>query len=157
MYKPSLKLFRRRGDLPPADFEIIETAIEQTKKAILQQNFIPWKFHPRRSNFEPTTDSKITINKVILQQTRNSKAKNKQDDESYSLVLGSDGNAEISAQTAIGISYGLATFSQLFYEHSKVRIGILRTRLTTTGRSVHAIFPGQNRRRTKISASRIKP
>jgi hypothetical protein len=121
-YQPSLKLFRRRGDLTPTDFEIIDTAIEQTKKSILHQNFIPWKFHPRRSNFEPATTPKITINRVILQQTRNSKAKNKQDDESYSLVLGSDGSAEISAPTAIGISYGLVTFSQLFYEHSKVRI-----------------------------------
>jgi hexosaminidase len=115
-----LKLFRRRLDLPPTDFEIIETAIEETKKAVLRQNIVPWQFHPRRSNFEPVTTAQTKIEKVVLQQTRNSKAKNKQDDESYSLVLRSDGTAEISAPTAIGISYGLASFIQLFYEHSKV-------------------------------------
>jgi hexosaminidase len=118
-----LRLFRRRLDLPPSDFEIIDTAIEQTKIALLKQNIVPWQFHPRRSNFEPITTTKITIEKVVLQQTRNSKAKNKQDDESYSLVIRSDGTAEISAQTAVGISYGLASFTQLFYEHSKVRTG----------------------------------
>jgi hexosaminidase len=118
-----LKLFRRaRLDLRPTDFEIIETAIEQTKTAILKQNIVPWQFHPRRSNYEPATAPKITINTVTLQQTRNSKAKNKEEDESYSLVLKSDGTAEISAPTAVGISYGLSSFAQLFYEHSKVRL-----------------------------------
>jgi hexosaminidase len=120
--QPSLKLRRRGKDLPPSDFEIIDLAIEQTKRAVLQQSFIPWKFHPRGLHFEPATNPKITIDKVILQQTRNSKAKNKQVDESYSVILKSDGTVEISAPTAIGISYGLTTFSQLFYEHSKVRV-----------------------------------
>jgi hexosaminidase len=108
-------------DLPPTDFEIIDNAIQQTRKAILKQNIVPWQFHSRRSNFEPVTTPKVTLDRVILEQTRNSKAKNKQDDESYSLVLASNGTAQISAQTAVGLSYGLTSFAQLFYEHSKVR------------------------------------
>ena len=40
-------------------------------------------------------------------------------DESYSIQVSKEGAATISAATAIGISYGLNTFSQLFYAHSQ--------------------------------------
>lgn len=39
-------------------------------------------------------------------------------DESYSLTITSSGETTISAKTSIGLSYGLTTFTQLFYEHS---------------------------------------
>lgn len=39
-------------------------------------------------------------------------------DESYELELTKDGTVTITAATPLGISYGLTTFTQLFYKHS---------------------------------------
>jgi hypothetical protein len=43
-------------------------------------------------------------------------------DEYYSLRLATNGDAEISATSGVGILRGLTTFSQLFYTHSKVQV-----------------------------------
>jgi hexosaminidase len=40
-------------------------------------------------------------------------------DESYSLQVAVNGEVTITANTSVGLSRGLTTFSQLFYKHSK--------------------------------------
>jgi hexosaminidase len=86
--------------------------------------FVPWKFHPRNSNFEPSTNNKKYISSVLLTQT-GSDPKNLPTalagdvDESYSLTVKESGEVAISAKTSIGLVRGLATFSQLFFKHSQ--------------------------------------
>ncbi|TKA73999.1 hypothetical protein B0A49_03890 [Cryomyces minteri] len=104
--------------------QIVATAIQRTLDTIFTQNFIPWKFHPRNSNFEPSESNKTYIRSIALQQNSTdsktaSKALDGAVDESYTLSVTKDGAVTITAASSIGISYGLNTFTQLFYKHSK--------------------------------------
>ncbi|KAK5143967.1 hypothetical protein LTR04_001720, partial [Oleoguttula sp. CCFEE 6159] len=104
--------------------QIVATAIQRTLDTIFTQNFIPWKFHPRNSNFEPSGSNKTYISSIALQQNSTdsktvSKALDGAVDESYTLSVTKDGAVTITAASSIGISYGLNTFTQLFYKHSK--------------------------------------
>lgn len=104
--------------------QIIQTAVDRTLRTICEQSFIPWKFHPRMSNFEPSTSSQTFITSITLNQTQPDSANATKPldgslDESYSLTVTASGQVTISANTAVGISYGLTSFSQLFYAHSQ--------------------------------------
>ena len=84
---------------------------------------MPWKFHPRNANFEPSTSNKQYISVVNLVQNGTDPANllsalDGDVDESYSLELTTSGTVTITASTSIGIVRGLTTFSQLFFEHS---------------------------------------
>ena len=90
-----------------------------TKNTLLSQSFVPWKFHPRNSDFEPQPGG-AAITAVTLQLNGGAApVANGTIDESYSLQVTSDGQATITATTANGLSYGLNTFTQLFYCHSQ--------------------------------------
>lgn len=102
---------------------IVTNAVERTFKTLFEQNFIPWKFRPRLSDFEPEECANATyISSIVLTQT----AADSNDimkpstglDESYTLDVSSNGTVNVSARTSIGLLYGLTTFSQLFYKHS---------------------------------------
>jgi hexosaminidase len=80
---------------------IVTKAMERTLKTLFEQSFVPWKFHPRFSDFEPDTASKVSIKTIALQQN------------------GTDPEDILKpAATSIGLSHGLTTFTQLFYEHT---------------------------------------
>ncbi|KAI5210055.1 putative cytochrome 52A4 [Aureobasidium subglaciale] len=104
--------------------KIIYTAIKTTTKTLFEQNFIPWKFHPRHSKFEPAINASCTyIKSVRLEQSGIDSANVTKPlagevDESYSLSIQSDGQVTISAASSVGIAHGLTTFTQLFYKHS---------------------------------------
>lgn len=103
--------------------QIVTNAVERTFKTLFEQNFIPWKFRPRLSSFEPEEDANATyISSIVLIQTAADSIdimKPSIDlDESYTLDVLSNGTVKISAKTSIGLLYGLTTFSQLFYKHS---------------------------------------
>ena len=103
---------------------VISTAIKTTTQTLFEQNFIPWKFHPRHSNFEPATNASCTYIKTVhLEQTVTDPANVTKPlagevDESYSLSIATDGQVTITAVSSIGIAHGLTTFTQLFYKHS---------------------------------------
>lgn len=105
--------------------KVISTAIKQTTQALFEQNFVPWKFHPRHSDFEPSkNDSCVSITSIALEQTSSDpknvlKPLDGDVDESYSVSISSNGQATISAASSIGIAHGLTTFTQLFYKHSR--------------------------------------
>ena len=87
---------------------------------MFKQSFVPWKFHSRHAAFEPSTSKKDSIKQVnILKGLVD--AKLAANPEAYVLNITEDGVVNISAETSIGLLRGLATFSQLFYEHSDVR------------------------------------
>jgi hexosaminidase len=103
--------------------EIVANAIERTFKTLFEQNFIPWKFRPRLSDFEPEEGADATyISSITLTQTTADSSdllKPTTDlDESYTLEVKANGQVNVSAKTSIGLLYGLTTFSQLFYKHS---------------------------------------
>jgi hexosaminidase len=85
---------------------------------------VPWKFHPRNSNFEPSTTGKQFIKHITLAlNTTDSpnvfKPLAGEVDESYSLTINPSGDVNINAASSIGLVRGLTSFTQLFYKHSK--------------------------------------
>ena len=91
---------------------------------MFNEKFIPWKFHPRNSIFEPSENTtKSYITKVVLLQNASDpvnifKALDGELDESYSLAFTVDSQATITSSTTIGILRALETLVQLFYQHS---------------------------------------
>lgn len=103
---------------------IVSAAINRAIYAITQQSYVPWKFHSRNADFEPSTSGKKRIRNVNLEQTQQDppnvfKPLAGEVDESYSLQVTEDGEANIKAASSIGLVRGLTTFSQLFYAHSE--------------------------------------
>ena len=104
--------------------KIVNKAIERTLETLFKQNFVPWKFHPRFSDFEPdASTNKVLIKTVALKQNGTDpedilKPATGSVDESYALTVSDAGDVTISAVTSIGLAHGLTTFTQLFYEHS---------------------------------------
>lgn len=103
---------------------IIDAAITRAKDRIFNDKFIPWKFHPRNSNFEPlSTALEIYISDISIQQNASDpvnapKASDGELDESYTLVITQDGQVSITSLTIVGILHALETLSQLFYQSS---------------------------------------
>ncbi|KAI8938644.1 hypothetical protein NX059_004514 [Plenodomus lindquistii] len=105
--------------------DIIDFAINSAYTTILRRNFYPWKFHPRNW----TEPSRISSSKIISRvditlltsdPVSISKPLAGTVDESYSLILNTEGIARISANSSIGVARGLTTFTQLFYLHSSL-------------------------------------
>ena len=107
---------------------IIQSAIDRTRQNLFEDKFVPWKFHPRNSPFEPSLDRQISIHHVYLQQNR-TESKNAsrplagEVDESYTLSITENGAVLITAISSRGVLYGLETFTQLFYQHSQCTSG----------------------------------
>lgn len=103
--------------------QIVQNAIQRTYTTIFDQGFVPWKFHPRMSDFEPSTADKQFISAITLQQTTADPADvatpvDDTVDESYTLSVPESGEVTITAASSIGLIRGLTTFSQLFFKHS---------------------------------------
>ncbi|KAI5364154.1 putative glycoside hydrolase family 20, catalytic domain, glycoside hydrolase superfamily [Septoria linicola] len=104
--------------------EIVQNAVKRTYDTLYSQNFVPWMLRPRLSDFEPDADGTDTyITTITIEQTgddpKNLKKPNTDIDESYSLNVTADGKVTVSAKTSVGILWGLTTFTQLFFKHSK--------------------------------------
>lgn len=102
---------------------IVNTAIRRTLDTIFSQNFVPWKFNPRNSDFEPALQNQQYIQSITLQLNGQDATQGNQStspvDESYSLSVPLSGEVTITANSSVGLSYGLTTFSQLFFQHSQ--------------------------------------
>ncbi|KAL1632981.1 Glucosamine-6-phosphate isomerase (Glucosamine-6-phosphate deaminase) (GNPDA) (GlcN6P deaminase) [Diplodia intermedia] len=104
--------------------QLVQNAIQRTHETIFEHSFVPWKFHPRFSDFEPPTSDKQVISSIALQQTKPDPTNaitplDDTVDESYSLSVPESGEVVISAASSIGLLHGLTTFSQLFFKHSQ--------------------------------------
>lgn len=101
--------------------DIVSTAIDDTIETIFEQGFYPWRLRPRNTDFDPSPNgTAATIRTINLVQNASDpaeigRAKLGDVDESYSLTVTESGQVTISAASSIGISYGLNTFTQLFY------------------------------------------
>lgn len=103
---------------------VIDAAIARAKDRLFNDKFVPWKFHPRNSDFEPTSDAlKLYISDVALLQNESDptnafKALDGQLDECYDLTITQDGRVTITSVTTIGLLHALETLTQLFYQSS---------------------------------------
>ncbi len=122
---------RKQMSTAPSDPEIaiLESAIARVKQSILGNQFVPWKFHPRGSVFEPSTDAKVSITKILIQQitpaqTWQTSGSVNDLDESYTLRILENGEVIITTVSYLGVLHALQTFSQLFYKHSDAAAGV---------------------------------
>ena len=103
---------------------VVDAAIARTKYRLFNDKFIPWKFHPRNSNFEPPTNAlKSYIREIALVQNASDptnvfKALDGELDESYNMAITQDGQITITSLTSLGILHALETLTQLFYQSS---------------------------------------
>ncbi|PGH06918.1 hypothetical protein AJ79_06391 [Helicocarpus griseus UAMH5409] len=108
----------------PSVAKLVKKAVKRTGKEIYRTKFVPWKFHPRNSSFEPAVDGqhavirRVTINQNSTNQTKAETRDVIHEDESYDIEITADGEAEITTKSAIGTIRALQTFRQLFYAHS---------------------------------------
>ena len=116
----------RTGD----NHTIVQAAIQRTKDTLFNEGFVPWKFHPRNSDFEPAVNgSKTYIKSIALKQSQacggiNSSLSDGGSDESYSITIEEDGKTTITAKSSASILWGLETLTQLFYSHSQRGEGV---------------------------------
>jgi len=102
---------------------VIQAAISRTSRTLFQQNFLPWKFHPRNTNFPSSPNPRVNIRSITLQQTQPDPATLANPhagdiDESYSLTVTESGEVTVTGASSFGIAHGLTTFTQLFYQSS---------------------------------------
>lgn len=108
---------------------ILQSAFDRTRRHLFEDKFVPWKFHPRNSPFEPLLNSQSFIHNVYVQQ-KNIETKNAnrplvgEVNESYTLSITEDGAVHITAASSNGVLYALETFTQLFYQHSQSTSGV---------------------------------
>ena len=105
---------------------IVQGAVSRALETLFTQNLVPWKLVARNqlSELEPAADSpKTYITDLEITQTGTDNSSTfkplaGQVDESYSLIVGVNGTAQITAVSSTGILHALQTFIQLFYQHS---------------------------------------
>ena len=105
---------------------IVQGAISRALQALFSQSLVPWKLVARNqlSDFEPAAGSSkiyITNLDIVLIEVNNASSFRPlagQVDESYGLIVGTDGIAKITAASSTGVLHALQTFIQLFYQHS---------------------------------------
>ncbi len=101
---------------------VIDAAIVRAQDRLFNDRFIPWKFHPRNSDFGPLSNApKLYITKISLVQNASDpinvfKSLDGDLDESYDLTITQDGLITITSMTSIGILHALETLTQLFYQ-----------------------------------------
>ncbi|KAL5320523.1 hypothetical protein ACEPPN_011329 [Leptodophora sp. 'Broadleaf-Isolate-01'] len=105
---------------------IVQAAIARTMDTLFKQSFVPWKLVARNelAGFEADAHAKKQYikNLVISQSGTDNSSTFKplagQVDESYTLTVGLDGIAKLTAVSSTGVLHGLESFVQLFYKHS---------------------------------------
>lgn len=107
-----------------ASSRIVQTAVDMAAETLFKQNFVPWRFHPRMSDFEPSfSASRRFVESITLKQNETDpvnilKPNEGQIDEGYSLTIPISGDVLITSSSSIGLARGLNTFTQLFYAHT---------------------------------------
>ncbi|OQN96989.1 hypothetical protein B0A48_16963 [Cryoendolithus antarcticus] len=106
-----------------ATHQVISNAIQRTHDTLFGKLFVPWKFHPRFSDFEPDCNNKLFVKSISLQQNATDPADILKPalggvSEAYTLTVTESGDVTITSSSSIGLSYGLTTFTQLFFEHT---------------------------------------
>ena len=121
-----LHAFQKRANTPAvSDDDILTGAVARLPADVKSSAFVPWKFSPKNADFEPSpTDQTFISNLAVQVGGANTTTNSSSVDESYTLDVGTDGSATVTANTAIGALHGMSSFIQLFYAHSDTSAGL---------------------------------
>lgn len=104
---------------------VLASAFERMKRNVMNQSYVPRKFHPRNSDFEPAVNySRHYIEQVVIAEgltidLENTRYINKR--EIYSLSIFENGSTIIKIASPEAGLHALETFSQLFLAHSEFK------------------------------------
>ncbi|MCJ1471402.1 N-acetyl-glucosamine-6-phosphate deacetylase [Lambiella insularis] len=102
--------------------EILQAAVNRTKLALFSDRFVPYKFHPRNTGFEPSaTSERKYIHQINIEEHQldgSHDARKYISRDAYSMHIANEGVTTIKIVSFEGGLYALSTFSQLFYAHS---------------------------------------
>ena len=123
----------KKLDISPE--EILAHAFQHTKDAIFFQNFVPSRFHPRHTVFEPNADdddARVHVRQIAIVEEHTTHATTELLDdkpssrpippsnETSSLEIRLDGTTTTIKTVALpGVLHALTTLSLLFYVHSR--------------------------------------
>ena len=89
---------------------------------MFSERFVPYKFHPRKAQFEPSLDgTRIFIKEIIIEESLVMSQENGHpavSRDAYSIGISSDGTTLIGILFPEGGLRALETLAQLFYAHS---------------------------------------
>jgi hexosaminidase len=109
-------------DSLPSTTVLLHSAVDRLKGRLLKNSFVPRKFHPRKSKFEPNPDDgQQFINHISIVERSNIKLDDKchaKSAEAYTISISANGNVEIEITSSHGGLRALETLVQLFYSHS---------------------------------------
>ena len=133
---------------------LIQKAFERMKARVFEENFVPYKFHPRRAKFEPPPlDEYPTISELVIREDDRVPASISR--EAYSIEITVDGKATIDVVSPIGAVRAFDTFTQAFYAHSAPNTTVYTTYAPLTIRDApHFEHRGLN---LDISRNSISP
>ena len=103
----------------------VQMAIDRAQATIFNEKFVPWKFYPRNSDFQPPLNgSKSYITSIDIYQNETDPSSVLKPlagdiDESYTLDVTQDGHVTMTALSSVGVLRAIDTFTQLFYQHSQ--------------------------------------
>ncbi|KAI9739676.1 MAG: N-acetyl-glucosamine-6-phosphate deacetylase [Cirrosporium novae-zelandiae] len=104
---------------------ILQSAVERMKHNLFSQRFVPRKFYPKKTNFEPAiNDTRRYIQSITIEEARHIEYQlihHVSSDEAYSLSIHENGDILIKTVSLKGGLYAIQTLSQLFYAHSRYR------------------------------------
>lgn len=101
--------------------ETLQAAVERMKKSLFLERFVPYKFHPRNTEFEPRIEERTFIKQINIEEhhLQDAYASRKHiSEESYSIHVSKNGTTTIRIISTQGGLHALASLSQLFYAHS---------------------------------------
>ena len=97
-------------------------AFARFRSRVLSQNFVPYKFHPRRAQFEPKSDDNLpVVTEIIIDQDLNTRPEHcflGVSSEAYVINATQEGEITIQVSHPVGALRALDTLSQLFFAHS---------------------------------------
>ena len=106
----------------PSTTVLLQSAVDRLKGRLLKNSFVPRKFHPRKSRFEPSPeDTKHFVRHITIVERSNIKLDDKcyaTSAEAYKISISPNGYVEIEITSSHGGLHALETLGQLFYSHS---------------------------------------
>ncbi|KAK2760220.1 N-acetyl-glucosamine-6-phosphate deacetylase [Arachnomyces sp. PD_36] len=109
---------------------LLQLGFERMKNTLFNEQFVPRKFYPRGTVFEPEiVNGTSTIESVQIEIVSTAKYSGEAHPspnvgEAYSLSISEDGSVLITTTSGAGGLHALQTFAQLFYAHSQSDSGV---------------------------------
>lgn len=115
-----------RADIGKLPQDLLQIAFARFKSNVFSERFIPYKFYPRRAQFEPSLhNAKVVIREIAIEESvgvhEEQPAVSR---EAFAIDVSEDGTALISILAPDGGIRALDTLAQIFYAHSSSKTEI---------------------------------